>query len=87
MVVTDDDQIAERARLLKNLAYSRRDKFIHEELGYNYRMTNLQAAVGVAQLRRIDRMLLRNHNLERLYRERLGAVAFVPLIKGPVSNA
>jgi len=46
----------------------------HERVGYNYRMTNLQAAVGVAQLRRIDRMLRRNRDLEQLYRESLGAI-------------
>ncbi len=52
----------------------------HERIGYNYRMTNLQAAVGVAQLRRIDRMLERNERLERLYREHLGSI---PELKFP----
>ena len=54
MVVTDDDKLAERARLHRNLCFKAGRRFYHEELGANYRMTNLQAAVGVAQLERID---------------------------------
>jgi perosamine synthetase len=54
MVVTDDDKLADRARLHRNLCFKEGRRFYHEELGANYRMTNLQAAVGVAQMERID---------------------------------
>lgn len=54
MVVTDDDKLAERARLHRNLCFKEGRRFYHEELGGNYRMTNLQAAVGVAQMERIE---------------------------------
>lgn len=54
MVVTNDPRLADKARRLKDLAHSPGRRFLHTELGYNYRMTNLQAALGVAQLKKID---------------------------------
>lgn len=55
MVITDDDKIAEKARLLKNYAFTKQ-RYVSQEIGYNYRMTNMQAAVGVAQLEKIDEL-------------------------------
>jgi perosamine synthetase len=57
MVVTDNDQIAEKARSLKDLAHSPQKRFLHTDIAFNYRMTNIQAAVGVAQLEEIDRFI------------------------------
>jgi perosamine synthetase len=54
MLLTDDDGLAERARRLRNLGFQPERRFVHEVLGWNYRMTNLQAALGVAQLERWD---------------------------------
>ena len=55
MLVCDDDGIAERCRSLRNLCFKPGGRrFVHEELGWNFRMTNLQAALGVAQLERLD---------------------------------
>jgi perosamine synthetase len=54
MIVTDDDSIAEKCRSLKNLCFNTKQRFSHDDLGWNFRMTNLQAAVGVAQLERLD---------------------------------
>ena len=51
MVTTDDDALAERLRLLRNLAFGE-PRFLHEEAGFNFRMTGYQAAMGRAQLRR-----------------------------------
>ena len=53
MVITNDDALAEQLRLLRNLAF-RQPRFYHEVPGYNFRMTGMQAAMGVAQLARID---------------------------------
>ena len=50
MVVTNDSFIAERCRSLRNLCFNNKRRFVHDELGWNYRMTNIQAALGVAQL-------------------------------------
>jgi perosamine synthetase len=54
MIVTDDHALAERCRSLRNLCFKPEQRFVHDELGWNYRMTNLQAALGVAQLERLD---------------------------------
>jgi perosamine synthetase len=54
MIVTDDLALAERCRSLRNLCFKPEQRFVHDELGWNYRMTNLQAALGVAQLERLD---------------------------------
>jgi len=57
MILTDDPGIAERCRGLRNLCFQAQRRFVHEELGWNSRMTNLQAALGVAQLERLDEFL------------------------------
>ncbi|MGC2457105.1 MAG: DegT/DnrJ/EryC1/StrS family aminotransferase [Gallionellaceae bacterium] len=54
MIVTDDPLLAERCRSLRNLCFKPEQRFVHDELGWNFRMTNLQAALGVAQLERLD---------------------------------
>jgi perosamine synthetase len=85
MVVTDDDDLAERCRSLRNLGFvpppARR--FIHEELGWNFRMTNLQAAVGLAQLERVDEFVARKRHSFARYMELLGGVEGIQL---PVSS-
>jgi perosamine synthetase len=72
MVVTSDERLAERARSYRNLCFRPERRFYHTELGYNYRMTNLQAAVGVAQLERLDEFVARKRALGERYREGLG---------------
>ena len=67
MVLTDDQLLADRCRYLANLCFQPQQRFIHDELGWNYRMTNLQAAVGCAQLERLDNHLLRKREIGRLY--------------------
>ena len=53
MVVTNDPALADRCRSLRNLCFQPKQRFVHDELGWNYRMTNLQAALGLAQLERL----------------------------------
>ncbi len=71
MVVTDDGGLAERARSLRNLCFRPGERFLHTELGYNFRMTNLQAAIGLAQIERIENHLARKRRMAALYGERL----------------
>ena len=54
MCLTDDDELAERMRRLRNLAFIPEKRFIHYELGFNFRITNIQAAIGLAQVERIE---------------------------------
>ena len=82
MVVTDDDALAERLRLLRNLAFTK-PRFLHEEAGFNFRMTGYQAAMGLAQLRRIDDILAAKRRVAETY-DRL--LADVPGIRGPVER-
>lgn len=79
MVVTDDAVLAERMRELRNLCFRRDRRFLHTELGRNYRMTNMQAAVGVAQVDRIADHLARKRRMADLYTQRLGEVAGLAL--------
>lgn len=71
MVVTDDDAIAEKCRSVRNLCFKPEKRFVHDELGYNFRMTNLQAAVGVAQLEKLDEFVIKKRHIGRLYNEYL----------------
>jgi perosamine synthetase len=74
MVVTDDRALAERSRALRNLFFLPGRRFVHEELGWNFRLSNLQAAVGVAQLERLDEFIARKRYIGALYQERLGGI-------------
>jgi perosamine synthetase len=73
MLVTDDDALAERCRLHRNLCFQGPRRFIHQELGRNFRMTNLQAAVGVAQMERIESSLAKKRWIGETYTSRLNA--------------
>jgi perosamine synthetase len=57
MVVTDDPALAERCRSLRNLCIRAKQRFLLEEFGWNYRMTNLQAALGLGQLERLEEVV------------------------------
>jgi len=83
MVVTNDEETAERARSYRNLCFRPGRRFYHTELGENFRMTNLQAAVGVAQLEQIDRFVgIKRKNAQR-YTEGLEGIKG---IKTPVEK-
>lgn len=68
MVLTNNKQIAKKAELLRNHAFAKR-RFVHRMLGFNYRMTNLQAAVGVAQMEYIDDLIEARRRNAKLYNE------------------
>ena len=67
MVLTDDAKLAEKARSLRNLCFQANRRFHHEELGFNFRLTNLQAALGVAQLERIEEIINRKRWMGQEY--------------------
>jgi perosamine synthetase len=79
MLLTDDDELAEHARRLRNLGFQPERRFVHEVLGWNYRMTNLQAALGVAQLARWDEHVERKRAIGLRYRELLGDLGTITL--------
>lgn len=67
MLVCDDTKLAERCRKLRNLCFQPKKRFVHEELGWNYRMTNLQAALGLAQLERLDDFVALKRDMGKRY--------------------
>lgn len=71
MIVTDDLALAEKCRSLRNLCFKPEQRFVHDELGWNYRMTNLQAALGVAQLERLDEFVQIKRRMGARYTELL----------------
>lgn len=74
MVVTNDSHLAERCRSIRNLCFQVDRRFVHEELGYNFRMTNLQAAIGLAQLEQLDQFVVSKRSMGKRYRESLDHV-------------
>jgi perosamine synthetase len=74
MVLTDDALLAEKARSLRNLCFQPQRRFYHEELGFNFRLTNLQAALGLAQLERIDEIVARKRWMGQEYNRRLKGI-------------
>ncbi len=83
MLVTDDQSLAERCHALKNLCFIPEKRFVHHELGWNYRMTNLQAAIGIAQLEKIEMHLAKKRSVGKLYHKLLQDIDCIdlPLIK------
>lgn len=73
MVVTNNNQWADKARLLR-MHYFGKPRFLHERLGYNYRLTNLQAAVGLAQLEKIEEYVNARRNNAMKYNHLLKSV-------------
>jgi perosamine synthetase len=85
MVVTNDDGFAERCRSLKNLAFNRDRRFLHDAIGFNYRMTNIQAALGLAQVEQIEHAVDRRRRHAASY-NRLLAEAGVEGLQLPVER-
>lgn len=71
MVLTDDDDLAERLQARRNLCFGREDRFRHEDRGWNFRITNMQAALGCAQLERIDQFIARKIEMMNKYNDGL----------------
>jgi perosamine synthetase len=79
MIVTDDENIAEKCRGLRNLCFQKQRRFVHEELGWNFRMTNLQAALGIAQLERLDEFAVKKREMGKLYHSLLKDTELIQL--------
>jgi len=79
MVVTDDPEYADRIRLLRDHGMDPGRRYHHRVLGFNYRLTNMQAAVGLAQVEKIETILLRKRQNARAYAEVLRDVSGLTL--------
>ena len=79
MLVTDDDGLAQRARLLRNLSFEPGRRFRHDRLGFNFRMSNLQAALGIPQVARMDDIVTKKRAIAEVYMRGLRDVAGIAL--------
>jgi perosamine synthetase len=83
MVLTNNVEFAEQARSIRNLCFQKERRFYHTELGHNFRLTNIQAAIGLAQLERIEELVARKRWIGGAYTERLRDV---PGLQFPVEE-
>ena len=74
MVMTSNSELADRARSLRNLCFRPERRFYHTELGFNFRMTNLQAALGLAQVERINQIVNHKRWMGKAYSEQLSGI-------------
>lgn len=79
MVLTNNQKIADKARLFRNLCFLPQRRFYHEDLGFNFRMTNIQAAVGIAQIRRIRSILKKKRHIGKEYTDLLKDIHVIQL--------
>lgn len=79
MAVTDDKKLAERAQWLRNFCFDKERRYYHEEIGFKYSMTNMQAAIGLAQLEYIDDTIRRKREIAHTYNKYLGKMHGITL--------
>ncbi|HEY4511351.1 MAG TPA: DegT/DnrJ/EryC1/StrS family aminotransferase [Candidatus Paceibacterota bacterium] len=83
MITTNDQALADRSRLLKTFAYGKENRFMHQDIGYNYRMTNVTAAIGVAQMGKVNEVIQKKRTMAKYY---LRAFKNIPEIQLPVEE-
>jgi perosamine synthetase len=71
MVVTNSKELAEKAKSLKNLSYGKVNKFVHDDVGFNYRLPNISAAIGLAQFKNIDKIFSEKERIYLRYKKNL----------------
>lgn len=71
MVVTDNQELADKCNSLRNLCFKPEQRFVHDELGWNFRLSNIQAAIGVAQLEKLDKSVARKREIGKRYLKNL----------------
>ena len=84
MLLTNDQVYAEKARSLRNLCFRPERRFYHTEMGFNFRLTNLQAALGLAQLERFEEIVAKKRWMGKTYTERLKDI---PCLQLPVEKS
>ncbi len=74
IVLTDDPTLAEKLKAGRNLCFGAKERFLHEGRGWNFRMTNMQAALGCAQLEQIDKFITRKREMAAMYNNELATL-------------
>ena len=84
MVVTNDKRLALKAYELKNLCYGKKNRFLHSDIGFNYRLPNISAAIALGQLRRIDSIIEKK---KRIYQRYFNNLKNIKNIKIPIIDS
>jgi perosamine synthetase len=71
MLTTNNPKLAEKARSLRSLAFGKKKKFMHQDIGYGFRLTNVQAAIGYAQLTKIENIIDKKRKIAQYYNTHL----------------
>ena len=79
MCLTDDRELAERIKILRDHGMNPNRRYWHDVVGFNYRMTNLQAALGLAQLGKIEKFIEKKREIARIYMEELSSLEGITL--------
>ena len=87
MVLTNCEKIKQRAQSLRNLCFTPERRFVHDEIGWNYRLTNLQAALGCAQIEKIDEHMDKKQRIGKFYQDNLNEIKHIKLPKDKLSFA
>jgi perosamine synthetase len=74
MIVTNNKEIYERCKSLRNICFDEKRRFVHYELGWNYRFTNLQASVGLAQLEKLNHFIMKKRKIGKIYNKELSNI-------------
>jgi len=80
-VVTDDKEVNENMMYLRNQGRLNRGSFVHPAIGYNFRITDIHAAIGLVQLSKLDHIIERKLNLLKMYKERLSDIDGIRIIE------
>jgi len=83
MILTDDGELAEKARYLTTQAKDDAVRYVHHEIGYNFRLTNIQAALGVAQLEQLPDFLQRKKDIHERYVEAVEKIEGLTMVAVP----
>jgi len=79
MITTNNPQLAEKCRSLRSLAFGKKNKFMHEDIGFGMRLTNLQAGIGLAQLKKIEKIIAKKKAIAKYYSSQLKNIKGIQL--------
>ena len=80
-VTTNDKKVYEKLLYLRNQGRLNRGSFVHPEIGYNFRTTDIQSAMGIVQLNKLDNIIKKKLNLLKLYKEKLSGIDEIRIIE------
>ncbi len=83
MILTDNDKLADKAKYLTTQAKDDPVNYVHEEVGYNFRLTNIQAALGVAQLEQLEYFLKRKKEINKFYKNEINKIDGLSILDSP----